>query len=70
MAQRIYTVKNTTTGSVRLIRASVVSQALAHAAKQDFEAHVATQDELVNGLLDGLKIENAAITSANQMELS
>lgn len=70
MAQRIYIVKNKTTGSIHLIRASVVSQAVAHAAKQEFEAHVATQDELVDGLNQGIKIEKAAAGSANQMELA
>ena len=69
MAQRIYIVKNNTTGLTRLIRASVVSQAIAHAAKQEFEAHVATQDELVDGLNAGIKIENPGIGPANQMEL-
>lgn len=69
MAQRIYLVKNNTTGSTRLIRASIVSQAIALAAKQEFEAHVATQDELVDGLNAGIKIEKAAVTEANQMEL-
>lgn len=67
MAQRIYIVTNKTTATSRLIRASVVSQAIAHAAKQDFEAHVATQDELVESLNSGIKIEKSAITSANQM---
>lgn len=69
MAQRIYIVKNNTTNAVRLIRASVVSQAIAHAAKQEFEAHVATQDELVEGLNAGIKIEKPAIGPANQMSL-
>jgi hypothetical protein len=69
MAQRIYLVTNKTTGATRLIKASIVSQAIAHAAKQDFEAHVATQDELVDGLNAGIKIEKSAVTAANQMEL-
>jgi hypothetical protein len=69
MAQRIYIVKNNFTKSVRLIKASVVSQAIAHAAKSDFEAHVATQDELVDSLNAGIKIEKVAVTAANQMEL-
>jgi hypothetical protein len=69
MAQRIYIVKNNFTKSIRLIKASVVSQAIAHAAKSDFEAHVATQDELVDGLNNGIKIEKVAVTAANQMEL-
>jgi hypothetical protein len=58
--QRIYIVKNNATNKVRLIKASVVSQAIAHAAKQEFEAHVASQDELVDGLNAGIKIENVA----------
>ena len=70
MAQRIYIVKNNFTKSIRLIKASVVSQAIAHAAKSDFEAHVATQDELVDGLNNGIKIEKVAVTAANQMELA
>ena len=69
MAQRIYLVKNTTTGTTRLIRASIVSQAIALAAKQEFEAHVATQDELVDGLNAGIKIEKASPTADNQLEL-
>jgi len=69
MAQRIYIVKNKTTGTIRLIRAAVISQAIALAAKQDFEAHVATQDELVDGLNSGIKIEKVAVTAANQQEL-
>jgi hypothetical protein len=70
MAQRIYLVTNKTTGASRLIKAAVVSQAIAHAAKQDFEAHVATQDELVDGLNAGVKIEKCSVTAANQMELA
>ena len=69
MAQRIYIVKNNFTKSIRLIKASVVSQAIAHAAKSDFEAHVATQDELVDGLNNGIAIERSAIGPANQMKL-
>jgi hypothetical protein len=69
MAQRIYIVKNNFTKSIRLIKASVVSQAIAHAAKSDFEAHVATQDELVDGLNSGIKIEKVAVIAANQQEL-
>lgn len=67
--QRIYIVKNNVTGSVRLIKASVVSQAIAHAAKQEFEAHVATQDELVDNLNAGIKVERATVNAGNQLEL-
>jgi hypothetical protein len=68
-AQRIYIVKNNVTNTVRLIKASVVSQAITHASKQEFEAHVATQDELVDGLNAGIKIEQASVNTGNQMGL-
>jgi hypothetical protein len=67
--QRIYIVTNNVTGTARLIKATVVSQAIAHAAKQEFEAHVATQDELVDSLSAGITVEKAAVNAGNQMEL-
>jgi hypothetical protein len=69
MAQRIYLVTNQSSKSIRLIKASVVSQAIAFAAKQEFEAHVATQDELVDSLNAGMKIDKASVTAENQMEM-
>tara|TARA_R110000868_G_scaffold304516_1_gene565640 strand:- start:362 stop:577 length:216 start_codon:yes stop_codon:yes gene_type:complete len=67
--QRIYIVKNNVTGTVRLIKASVVSQAIAHASKQEFEAHVASQDELVDNLNAGVKVEKVVLTASEQGEL-
>jgi UDP-N-acetylmuramyl pentapeptide synthase len=67
--QRIYIVKNNTTGTVRLIKSTVVSQAIAHAAKQEFTAHVASQDELVDSLNSGVKVEKVILTASEQGEL-
>ena len=67
--QRIYIVKNNTTGTVRLIKSTVVSQAIAHAAKQEFTAHVASQDELVDNLNAGVKVEKVMLTASEQGEL-
>jgi len=57
MAQsRIYLVG--TPNGVRLVRATVRQQALSHAANQLLTVRVATQDDIVNAMEMGIKIEN------------
>lgn len=57
MAQtRIYLVG--TPNGVRLVRATVRQQALSHAANAMFTVRVASQDDLVNAMEMGIKIEN------------
>jgi len=53
---RIYIVTSTD-GTTRLIKATVASQAITHAAKQSFTARVASQDDLVQALSNGVKVE-------------
>jgi hypothetical protein len=53
---RIYIVTSTD-GATRLIKATVASQAITHAAKQSFTARVASQDDLVQALSNGVKVE-------------
>lgn len=53
---RIYLVD--TPNGVRLVRASVRQQALSHAANRLLTVRVATQDDLVNAMEMGIKIEN------------
>lgn len=53
---RIYLVD--TPDGVRLVRASVRQQALTHAANALFTVRVASQDDLVQSMADGIKIEN------------
>ena len=66
--QRIYLVgSNDPFISTRLVKANLRSQALTHVAQSIFTVRVATQDDLVNGLTHGLKIENAK--NSDQLEL-
>lgn len=68
MASRIYLV-GTPTG-VRLIRASVRQQALTHAANAMFTVRVASQDDLVTAMQDGVKIENYKSPEQSDLDLA
>lgn len=54
-SQRIYIVNGPT--GTRLVKASVASQAITHVAKAAFSAKVASQDDLVQALSEGIKVE-------------
>lgn len=69
MAQsRIYLVG--TPNGVRLVRASVRQQALTHAANTLLTVRVATQDDLVNAMEMGIKIENYKAPEQQDLELA
>jgi hypothetical protein len=53
---RIYIVTSTD-GATRLVKATVASQAITHIAKNTFTAKVASQDDLVEALSNGIKVE-------------
>jgi hypothetical protein len=55
-ATRIYIVTGPD-GSNRLVKATVASQAITHVAKNAFTAKVASQDDLVQALGNGVKVE-------------
>jgi hypothetical protein len=55
-ATRIYIVTNSA-GATRLVKATVASQAITHVAKNAFTAKVASQDDLVQALGNGVKVE-------------
>jgi hypothetical protein len=55
MAERIYIVQSSQ--GTRLIKASLRTQALSHAANSTFTVRVASQDDLVKQLTEGTKIE-------------
>jgi hypothetical protein len=55
--QRIYIV-GTPTGETRLVRASVKQQALSHVANSTFTVQVASQDDLVQAVSNGVVVEN------------
>jgi hypothetical protein len=66
-ATRIYLV-NGPTGS-RLVKATVASQAITHVAKSAFSARVASQDDLVEALSSGVKVESYGETAQGEIEL-
>jgi len=55
MAERIYIVRNT--HGARLVKANLRQQALSHVASTEYTVRVATQDDLVQQLTVGAKIE-------------
>jgi hypothetical protein len=55
--QRVYIV-GTPDNKVRLVKASVRQQALTHVANHLFTVRVASQDDLIKALSDGVKVEN------------
>jgi hypothetical protein len=52
---RIYLVNGPT--GTRLVKAAVASQAITHVAKSAFSAKVASQDDLVEAVSNGIKVE-------------
>jgi uncharacterized protein YacL (UPF0231 family) len=54
MATRIY--KVTSQSGTYLVRASTRNQAIAHIAKDEIAANVATQDDIVSLMQDGRKV--------------
>lgn len=66
-ATRIYLV-NGPTGS-RLVKATVASQAITHVAKSAFSARVASQDDLVEALSNGTKVETYGETAQAELEV-
>lgn len=66
MSQRIYIV-GMPNNEVRLIRASVRSQALSHVANSMLTIRVASQEDLVDAIGKGMSVENAK--SPDQMSL-
>ena len=67
-ATRIYLVTNTD-GAVRLVKAAVPSQAITHVAKQIFSARIASQDDLVEALSAGIRVETYGESEQGQLEI-
>ncbi len=56
---RIYVVRHEFSKTSRLVRASNAAQAIKHATHSDFTCSVATQDDLVRLVAEGVTVENA-----------
>ena len=63
-SQRIYIVNGPT--GTRLVKAAVASQAISHVAKSAFSAKVASQDDLVEALSNGIKVETYGAEQGDQ----
>jgi c-di-GMP-binding flagellar brake protein YcgR len=55
---RIYRVKHVS-GNVALVRAESKSRALAHVVAEEFEVTIASQDQIVEFISNGLKVVEA-----------
>lgn len=67
-ATRIYLVI-ASSGESRLVKAAVPSQAITHVAKQLFSARIASQDDLVEALSIGTKVEAYGESDQGQLEI-
>lgn len=61
---RIYLVSRKGVDHARLIRAATQAQALRHVALDEYMVDVATQDQLVDCVSEGVHVEDAAATDA------
>jgi hypothetical protein len=66
--QRVYIV-GAPDNKVRLVKASVRQQALTHVANHLFTVRVASQDDLINALKDGVQVENYRDPDQPQLNL-
>jgi hypothetical protein len=67
MATRIYIVTGPT--GTRLVKAAAPSQAITHVAKSEFDARVASQDDLVQALSDGVKVETYGEIAQSELDV-
>jgi hypothetical protein len=67
MATRIYIVTGPT--GTRLVKASAPSQAITHVARSAFDARVASQDDLVEAVSNGVKVETYGETAQGELEV-
>ena len=67
-ATRIYLVTNDA-GVNRLVKAAVPSQAVTHVAKQMFTVRTASQDDLVEVLSSGVKVETYGESAQGELEI-
>ena len=64
---RIYLVNGPT--GTRLVKASIASQAITHVAKSAFSAKVASQDDLVEAVSNGIKVETYGETAQTELDV-
>jgi hypothetical protein len=67
-ATRIYLV-TTSAGTARLVKASVPTQAITHVARQVYSARIASQDDLVEALTSGMRVETYGETDQSELDV-
>ena len=65
---RIYLV-TTAAGTARLVKAAVPSQAITHVAKQEYSVRIASQDDLVEALSNGIRLEHYGEAVQGELEV-
>jgi len=65
---RIYLV-TTAAGASRLVKAAVPSQAITHVAKQEYSVRIASQDDLVEALSNGIRLEHYGEASQTEFDI-
>lgn len=60
---RIYLVKPAAAGAATLVRAISQAQALRHVASMDYSVSVASQEDLIEALQQGVVVENAGVSA-------
>lgn len=55
---RVYHSRHKTTGKVRLLRAISRASAYRHVAEDEFELSIASQDQLIEAMQSGVKVED------------
>jgi hypothetical protein len=65
---RIYLV-TTAAGASRLVKAAVPSQAITHVAKQEYSVRIASQDDLVESLSNGIRLEHYGEAVQGELEV-
>jgi hypothetical protein len=63
---RIYLVKPAAAGIATLVRAVSQAQALRHVASVDYSVSVASQEDLIEALQQGVVVENAGVATDDE----
>lgn len=58
---RVYHSRHKTTGKVRLLRAISRASAYRHVAEDEFELSIASQDQLIDAMNAGVKVEDVKV---------
>ena len=67
-ATRIYAVVRKGHGNTRLVKATTIGAALRHVAKHEYTVKPASQDQIVEAIEHGVKVESALKVEGNSID--